>query len=132
MIAIGTEHGLTLLEFADRPMMKTQRERVRTLFGSEIVEQPFACLDAVRAQLGEYFAGARTQFDLPLLPLGTPFQRLVWRALLAIPSGHITSYEALATTVGRADGGGQDGLVHRISLGGRFGVLGCGDGLRDR
>lgn len=101
MVAIGTDHGLTLLEFADRPMLGTQRERVRTLFGSEILERSFPCLAEVRAQLEGYFAGVRTTFDLPLLPLGTPFQRLVWHALRTIPSGHVTSYEALATQVGR-------------------------------
>lgn len=58
-------------------------------------------LAAVR-QLEDYFAGARTAFALPLdLQLGTPFQRDVWRALLAIPPGRTTSYGALGRTLGR-------------------------------
>lgn len=48
-------------------------------------------------QLLAYFAGQRTAFDLPLdLSTGTPFQRAVWQALLAIEAGHTLSYGALA------------------------------------
>jgi len=54
------------------------------------------------AQLGDYFAGRRATFDLPLdLQGGTPFQQSVWRALLAIPSGRTTSYGSLSRDVGR-------------------------------
>lgn len=52
-------------------------------------------------QLGEYFAGERTGFDLPLAPEGTPFQRQVWDALRAIPYGETRSYAELAREVGR-------------------------------
>ena len=43
-----------------------------------------------RRQLGEYFAGDRTDFDLPLKPAGTPFQQEVWAALQTIPYGEMT------------------------------------------
>jgi methylated-DNA-[protein]-cysteine S-methyltransferase len=53
-------------------------------------------------QLAEYFAGQRSSFDLPLdLQGGTAFQRDVWQALLAIPSGRTTSYSALGQQIGR-------------------------------
>jgi methylated-DNA-[protein]-cysteine S-methyltransferase len=59
-------------------------------------------LVAAVAQLGEYFAGRRLQFDLPLdLQGGTPFQQSVWQALLAIPAGRTSSYGALGERVGR-------------------------------
>src|SRR5690606_32875729 len=38
-------------------------------------------------QLGEYFDGRRTRFDLPLRLNGTPFQKQVWRTLMEIPYG---------------------------------------------
>ena len=54
------------------------------------------------AQLDEYFAGQRTTFDLPLdFQGGTAFQRSVWQALLAIPSGGTTSYGTLRHSIGR-------------------------------
>ena len=58
---------------------------------------PFA---AAVDQLGEYFAGDRRSFDLPLAPDGTAFQRRVWQALAAIPYGETTSYAALAEAIG--------------------------------
>lgn len=58
-------------------------------------------VDAV-AQLRDYFAGRRLQFDLPLdLQGGTTFQQSVWRALLAIPAGRTSSYGELSERVGR-------------------------------
>lgn len=59
-----------------------------------------AIIDATEGQLGEYFAGARQRFDLPLAPQGTTFQRAVWQALLDIPHGATASYEALAVGLG--------------------------------
>jgi methylated-DNA-[protein]-cysteine S-methyltransferase len=53
-----------------------------------------------RAQLGEYFEGRRTSFDVPLALHGTPFQRRVWEALLEIPYGETTSYGELARRLG--------------------------------
>ena len=51
--------------------------------------------------LHEYFAGARSQFDVPLdLSSGTAFQQSVWTALLDIPSGATTSYGAISQSVG--------------------------------
>jgi methylated-DNA-[protein]-cysteine S-methyltransferase len=53
-------------------------------------------------QLHAYFAGEHDRFDLPLDLHGTSFQRAVWQALLAIPTGHTTSYGALAAGLGAA------------------------------
>jgi len=53
-------------------------------------------------QVGEYFAGGRTRFDLPLdLSAGTAFEQAVWRALLEIDYGACTSYGALAACIGK-------------------------------
>lgn len=51
-------------------------------------------------QLREYFAGKRTDFDLPLAPEGTAFQREVWRRLQEIPYGETISYGELAKRIG--------------------------------
>lgn len=55
---------------------------------------------AVR-QLEAYFAGERTDFELPLAPVGTDFQQQVWRALQQIPHGTTESYGGLAQRIGR-------------------------------
>lgn len=51
-------------------------------------------------QLDEYFAGNRTEFDIPLLFAGTDFQKTVWNALLNIPYGKTVSYAALSQDLG--------------------------------
>ena len=47
-------------------------------------------------QLREYFKGDRTEFDLPLAPEGTQFQKSVWQNLCGIPYGETISYGELA------------------------------------
>lgn len=59
-----------------------------------------AVLDRAVAQLEEYFAGARTEFDLPLAPRGTAFQREAWEALRRIPFGETISYGEQAALLG--------------------------------
>jgi methylated-DNA-[protein]-cysteine S-methyltransferase len=56
---------------------------------------------AARAQLEEYFAGRRREFDLPLAPHGTPFQHRVWEALRAIPFGAVRTYGDIARDIGQ-------------------------------
>jgi methylated-DNA-[protein]-cysteine S-methyltransferase len=70
---------------------------------------PFA---EARWQLAQYFAGERTAFDLPLAPVGTPFQREVWDALVAIPYGQTISYGELARRVGRPAASRAVGLAN--------------------
>ncbi len=53
-----------------------------------------------RQQLHDYFDGVRTEFNLPLAPFGTPYQKRVWQALCAIPSGSTRSYADIARSVG--------------------------------
>ena len=50
-------------------------------------------------QLDEYFAGRRTTFDIPLLLVGTDFQKTVWNELLNIPYGKTISYAGLSQKV---------------------------------
>jgi methylated-DNA-[protein]-cysteine S-methyltransferase len=59
------------------------------------------CQDAA-AQLGEYFAGRRREFELALAPVGTDFQLRVWRALQTIPYGAVRNYGDIARAVGQA------------------------------
>ncbi len=64
-------------------------------------EDPTPFKGAIR-ELGEYFAGTRRTFDVPLRSTGgTPFQRDVWRALRSIPYGTTVSYGEIARRVGR-------------------------------
>jgi methylated-DNA-[protein]-cysteine S-methyltransferase len=61
-----------------------------------------AVLDTTMAQLDEYFAGRRREFDLPLDPVGTEFQRSAWNVLRTIPYGATMSYGEQAAALGDA------------------------------
>ncbi len=77
----------------DRP------DRVRLEPLVEAVDHPILSLTA--RQLGEYFAGARTVFDIPLEFRGPEFQKSVWQALLTIPFGETRTYGQIAQQIGR-------------------------------
>lgn len=96
-------------------------------------------LDRAIDQIQAYFDGARRDFELPLAPQGTAFQRRLWAALRDIPFGHTRSYAALARglgssprAVGRACGANPIPLLipcHRVlAAGGGLGGYSGGDG----
>ena len=66
--------------------------------------RPTPVLEETAGQLGEYFAGDRTAFDVPIELAGTEFQRQVWAELSLIPYGERISYGELARRVGRPKG----------------------------
>jgi len=92
LVATGTKLTAILWE-NDKP------GRVRLGPMQESPQDPIL-LEAAR-QLQEYFAGARTRFDLELEFAGTEFQKTVWQALLEIPFGQIRSYAQIAAQIGR-------------------------------
>ncbi len=71
-----------------------------------------ALLLRAEKQLAEYFAGNRKEFDLPLSPKGTEFQRRVWNALLTIPYGETRSYAEIAVLAGCPKGFRAVGLAN--------------------
>ncbi len=73
----------------------------RVPLGAMTEDRDDAILTRAATQLGEYFAGKRRAFDLPLDFRGTDFQRSVWAALLTIPAGETRSYGQIARQVGR-------------------------------
>jgi methylated-DNA-[protein]-cysteine S-methyltransferase len=112
-------------------------------FGTDSGHQAALDHPALRSavmQLEEYFAGRRTTFDLPLAPVGSPFQRRVWEALREIPYGRTESYGALAARLGLVNGAravgtanGQNPLpivvpCHRV-VGANGRLVGYGGGL---
>jgi methylated-DNA-[protein]-cysteine S-methyltransferase len=72
-------------------------------------DEPFA---AAARQLGAYFAGQLTEFDLPLALAGTDFQRTVWAGLRDIPYGQTVSYGELAQRIGRPAASRAVGLAN--------------------
>jgi methylated-DNA-[protein]-cysteine S-methyltransferase len=107
---------------------------------AELGERSDEGFEEVVAQLGEYFAGERTAFDLPLRPLGSPFELAVWEQLTRIPYGETRSYGHVARAVGEPGGAqavgaanGRNPLAivvpcHRV-IGADGSLVGFGGGL---
>jgi len=92
LLLAGTDDALCVVGFPQGPM---RREPEPDWIFSE---KPFA---EVRKQLTEYFDGNRKDFDLPLAPTGTEFQRQVLDELQKIPYGTTTTYGDVARRIGR-------------------------------
>jgi len=132
LVITASASGLTGVWFpgVDLPGVEADDER----------KPPSSHLARACEQLAEYFAKARTAFDLPLDPPGTPFQRRVWSALRIIPYGTTVSYGELARrlgevratrAVGAANGKNPIPIIvpcHRV-IGARGELTGFGGGL---
>jgi methylated-DNA-[protein]-cysteine S-methyltransferase len=72
---------------------------------TETVDAPFNVthphLSQAAHEFAEYFAGQRIVFNVPLDPQGTPFQQAVWRLLLKLPLGQLSTYGAIAEQLGK-------------------------------
>ena len=62
-------------------------------------------LEVAVTQLAEYFAGTRTDFDVPVAVAGTEFQKSIWAELSRLPFGAVVSYGYLGNVTGRATAG---------------------------
>jgi O-6-methylguanine DNA methyltransferase len=104
----ASERGLVALEFDRRlPGQQTIRPNPRDLRGETQkvqFEESEQGLAHYLAELHQYFAGERREFDFRLDLRGTAFQLACWHALLAIPYGETRSYGDIARAVGRPRG----------------------------
>ena len=74
--------------------------RLKRVLRAEFEEGTSDVIEETVRQLDEFFAGKRREFDIPLLFVGTDFQRKVWNELLNIPYGQTISYGEMARRIG--------------------------------
>lgn len=89
-------HQLCLCDWRYRKMRKTVDKRVQKGLQAIFNEGTTPLLEAVKLQLSEYANRERKVFDIPILFVGTDFQKKVWNALLEIPYGQTRSYLQLS------------------------------------
>lgn len=96
-------HGdrLCLCTWANGKRRDTVERRISKALGARFEEGNAAALEQAVAWLDRYFSGAAMEFHLPLLLIGTNFQRAVWSALSSVPYGLTVSYAWLARKTGR-------------------------------
>jgi len=100
-LLLGSFGGrLCLLGFGDRDSSRAFHDRIRKKLDAEFIEQNDEILEKTRKQVDEYLNGNRKEFDLPLLMVGTDFQRRVWSALMRVPYGATSTYGQIAEDIG--------------------------------
>ena len=138
---LGSFDGkLCLLDFRYRRMRGTIDKRLQKGLGAEFVERDNDILQMARTQIDQYFLGSRQDFDLPLLLVGSDFQKSVWNGLMQVPYGSTSSYLELARQVDQvkavrpvaaANGANAIAIIipcHRI-IGSNGYLVGYGGGL---
>ena len=98
-LVMGTEKGICGIGYASEAGEEaTMEDLVSRWPDAEFVEDPMMLRPWV---LEAYGANGQISEKIPLFMIGAPFQIKVWEALLAIPSGQVTTYSEIAQAIGR-------------------------------
>ena len=100
MILGSFDGKLCLCDWADGRRRVSVDQRLQRILNAEYVEGSSDVIERARQQLDEYFLNKRREFDIPLLFVGTDFQKKVWNELLNIPYGATVSYGELSRRIG--------------------------------
>jgi len=93
-------HKLCLLDFRYRRMRTAIDNRIQKGLGvSQYIEEDSDILLKARKQLDEYLKENRIDFDIPLLMVGSDFQKSVWNELMSVPYGSTSTYLKLAKSI---------------------------------
>ena len=102
LLILGSyEDALCLCDWQVEKHREYVDNRLRRLLQADMILGTSDVLEMAVGQLNEYFAGERTLFDIPLLFVGTEFQKTVWNDLLRIPYGQTISYGEMARRIGK-------------------------------
>lgn len=96
MILGAYDNKLCMADWRYRKGRETIDKRLQKGLDAIFVEEENAVLDLAKKELEAYFKGLRKTFDIPLLLVGTAFQKSVWQGLLQIPFSTTVSYKDLA------------------------------------
>ena len=100
-LILGDYEGqLCLCDWRYRKMRASIDHRIQKELGADYAEGSSPVIQTTVQQLTEYFHQERTSFDLPLLLIGTEFQKRIWNLLLQIPFGQTETYLGLAQKLG--------------------------------
>lgn len=101
LVLASFQGRLCLLSFGGVAVTEMVTDRIAKRLNAHVTEQNDAVLDETRRQVAEYLARRRRVFDIPLLMVGTDFQKVVWNALLKVPYGATASYLEIARAIGK-------------------------------
>lgn len=100
-LIIGSfEDKLCLCDWRYRKMRESIDKRIKKGLNSDFIEESSDVIENTKAQLTEYFTDERKEFDIPLLFVGSDFQKSIWDALTQIPYGTTNTYLGLSRIIG--------------------------------
>lgn len=102
LLASATERAVCGLSFCNAEALPERLQTLRERHRESLRAEGDSPLEALGAQLQEYFRGERREFTVPLKSAGSEFQQRVWAALREIPYGQTWSYLQLALRIGDA------------------------------
>jgi methylated-DNA-[protein]-cysteine S-methyltransferase len=103
LLIAGFRNKLCMCDWKWRKMRKRIDTRIKEALDAEFVEAECDVISNTKNQLNEYFDKKRIKFDLPLLIIGTDFQKSVWNELINIPYGKTESYSGLSQKMNKPD-----------------------------
>ncbi len=93
------DNKLCLLDFRYRRMRTTVDNRIKKLLKADFLEREDAVIVETKKQIDEYLEGKRRAFNIPILLLGTDFQKQVWNELLKVKYGETVTYSDIAKRI---------------------------------
>lgn len=94
------ENELCMCDWTSEKRRAVIDKRIKSLLHADYEIGSSEVIEKAILQLDEYFTHKRKTFDIPLLLVGTEFQKTVWRELLRIPFGTTASYGELSKKLG--------------------------------
>ncbi len=145
LIIASFKNKICMVSFSDFKNRNTINDKIKKELQAEFVEKETKLIIKTKKQIDEYLEGKRKNFDIPILMLGTNFQKQVWTELMNIPYGETISYLDLAKkinnpkavrAVGGANGANSIAVIipcHRvINSNGKIGGYGGGISVKKR
>lgn len=99
LILASFNERLCMCDWRYRKMRKRIDNRIEVGLKTSFVEKNDEIIEETKQQLEEYFSYKRKSFSIPLLTVGTEFQKMVWNGLTRIPFSKTSSYLELAEIV---------------------------------
>ncbi len=145
-LIIGSyDNKLCILDFRYRRMRTSVDNRIKKYLKTDFIMREDEIIVETKKQIDEYLQGSRKEFDIPILLLGTDFQKRVWNELMKVGYGYTATYLDIATRIDNpkavratasANGANAIALIvpcHRIiETGGGLGGYGGGVAVKKR
>ncbi len=99
LIICSFEGQICIVDFLYRKMRNTVDKRIKKGLNADFIEKEDDIIIETKKQIDEYLKGKRKAFDIPILMVGSDFQKQVWTALLNVPYGQTASYLDIAKSI---------------------------------